>query len=112
MPPGATSADVDETDPQYPAGYTQTEGDDPTTVTAVAGTDTRPATTAYYQPATVTGHLYIDTNGDSNQDARRAEPGQRGCVITDANGKADRRHRRLGQLDGQRAARRRHGRRG
>ena len=30
VPPGSTSAKVDETDPQYPAGYSQTEGTDPT----------------------------------------------------------------------------------
>jgi hypothetical protein len=37
VPAGATTADVDETDADYPAGSTQTEGDDPSMVTAIAG---------------------------------------------------------------------------
>ncbi|MDP1546138.1 MAG: SdrD B-like domain-containing protein, partial [Anaerolineales bacterium] len=44
VPPGSTTANVDETDTDFtsvvPAGWTQTEGADPTTVTAVAGQDT------------------------------------------------------------------------
>lgn len=39
--PGTTTVDVDENDPDYPTGYTQTEGDDPTTLTAVSEVDTR-----------------------------------------------------------------------
>ena len=70
MPPGSTTADVDETDPQFPTGYTQTEGTDPTTVTAVAGQNTNAGNDGYAPPATgtVTGHLYIDTNGNGTQD--------------------------------------------
>ena len=37
VPPGATTANVDETDAQFPLNHLQTEGTDPTTVTAVAG---------------------------------------------------------------------------
>ncbi len=48
VPPGLTSADVDESDPQYPTGYIQTEGTDPTSVTAVAGTDTDAGNDGYY----------------------------------------------------------------
>ncbi|MCZ2340258.1 MAG: hypothetical protein LC104_00505, partial [Bacteroidales bacterium] len=50
VPPGTTVADVDETDPDYPTGYTQTEGDDPTTVTAVAGEDTFAGNDGYFLP--------------------------------------------------------------
>ncbi len=39
VPPGNTSAKVDESDPEYPASYTLTEGLDPSVVTAVAGSD-------------------------------------------------------------------------
>src|SRR5678815_2784498 len=44
VPPGSTTANVDETDPQFiaaiPAAYVQTEGADPTTVTVVANGST------------------------------------------------------------------------
>ncbi|MBP7275442.1 MAG: choice-of-anchor A family protein, partial [Kiritimatiellae bacterium] len=50
VPPGATTADVDETDPDYPAGYTQTEGDDPTSVTAVAGVGISAGNDGYFPP--------------------------------------------------------------
>ena len=51
VPAGATTANVDETDPQFPAGYTQTEGTDPTTVTAVAGQNTIAGNDGYAPPA-------------------------------------------------------------
>ena len=49
VPPGSTTANVDERPtPQFPAGYTQTEGTDPTTVTAVAGANTVAGNDGYY----------------------------------------------------------------
>ena len=50
VPPGSTTADVDTSDPQYPAGYTQTEGTDPTTVTAVASVNTSAGNDGYFLP--------------------------------------------------------------
>ncbi|WP_345006794.1 gliding motility-associated C-terminal domain-containing protein, partial [Snuella lapsa] len=38
----------DETDPDYPTGYVQTEGDDPTHVTTVVGADTDAGNDGYY----------------------------------------------------------------
>jgi hypothetical protein len=52
VPPGATTADIDESDPEYPTGSTQTEGTDPTTVTAVADAHT---------PAGIDGFHFITT---------------------------------------------------
>ena len=86
VPPGSTTADVDETDPQYPTGYTQTEGTDPTTVTAVAGTDTSAGNDGYYLPGTVSGHLYLDTNGNGTQDAGEPNLTNVDVVITNSNG--------------------------
>ncbi|MGL4401169.1 MAG: SdrD B-like domain-containing protein [Luteolibacter sp.] len=37
VPPGDTTADVDEMDPEYPADYTRTEGEDPSFLMAAAG---------------------------------------------------------------------------
>jgi uncharacterized repeat protein (TIGR01451 family) len=50
VPPGVTSADVDETDPDYPTGSIQTEGDDPTTVIAVSGNNTDAGIDGYAPP--------------------------------------------------------------
>jgi len=74
VPPGTTTADVDETDPHFsealPPGYHQTQGTDPTTVIAVANATTSAGINGYNNPGTfVTGHLYIDTNGNGKYDA-------------------------------------------
>ncbi len=58
--PGSTSADVDETDPEYPSGYTQTEGDDPTSVTAVVDANTFAGNDGY--------SLDLDTDDDGIPD--------------------------------------------
>lgn len=50
VPPGGTTAKVDETDPEYPTGYTQTEGTDPTVVTAVAGNNIDAGIDGYAPP--------------------------------------------------------------
>ena len=86
VPPGATIIDVDENDPQYPSGFTQTEGNDPTIVTVVGGQDTDAGNDGYYQPASVSGHLYIDENGNGVQDAGEADLAGVDVKITDANG--------------------------
>ncbi|GEM_PF-838937 len=79
VPPGSTTADVDETDPDYPAGYTQTEGTDPTTVTAVAGVDTDAGNDGYYLAGNISGMVFDDLNGDGNFDA--GEPGIPGVIV-------------------------------
>jgi hypothetical protein len=48
VPPGETTVDVDETDSEYPTGYTQTEGDDPTIVIVIIGAVTDGGTDGYY----------------------------------------------------------------
>ena len=73
VPPGSTSADVDETDPQYPAGYTQTEGDDPTVATAVAGDSVDAGNDGYYLPANLGNFVWNDLDGNGIQDP--GEPG-------------------------------------
>ena len=77
VPPGSTSADVDETDPQYPTGYAQSEGDDPTVVTAVGNTDTSAGNDGYFVdldsdddgiPNTVEVANNCDGDGDTDGD--------------------------------------------
>jgi hypothetical protein len=88
VPPGTTSADVDQSDPDYPVGYTQTEGDDPTTVTAVAGADTDAGNDGYYLSSTsgtVSGHLYEDTNGNGSQAAGEPDLANVDIIVTDSS---------------------------
>ncbi|RYD67285.1 MAG: hypothetical protein EOP83_03115, partial [Verrucomicrobiaceae bacterium] len=69
VPPGTTVAKVDTLDPQFPAGVTQKEGTDPTTVTAVAGTTVSAGNDGYFLPALLTGTIYRDVNGNGVQDS-------------------------------------------
>jgi len=85
VPPGSTSADVDESDADFPADHVQTSGSDPTTVTAVAGTDTFTDNDGYYQAAEVFGHIYIDTNKNSTQDTGEPNVANLDVVIMDSN---------------------------
>ncbi len=86
VPPGSTIVDIQENDPQYPANVTQTEGSDPSTVSAVASLNTFAGNDGFYRAATISGHLFSDTNGNGVEDS--GEPGLEGVdiLITDANG--------------------------
>ena len=86
VPEGTTTLDVDANDSDYPTGYTQTEGDDPTVVTAVAGIDTDGGIDGYYLPGDISGHLYTDTNGNGVQDVGEPDLVDVDVVITDVNG--------------------------
>ena len=68
VPPGATSANVDESDPQYPTGYTQTEGTDPTSVTAVSGNSVNAGNDGYFLPGSITGSVFADTDNNNSGD--------------------------------------------
>ena len=67
--PGTTVANVSESDPQCPAGYARTEGDDPTTFTAVSGTTTDGGTDGYFLAGSISGFVLADTNNDNTGDA-------------------------------------------
>ncbi len=90
VPPGTTIAKVNVADPNFtsvvPAGYVETEGNDPTSFTAVANANTFGGNDGYYIPATVTGHLYIDSNGNGTQDAGEPSIANVGVTVTDSNG--------------------------
>ena len=87
VPAGSTTVDVDETDPDFPANHTQTAGADPTTVTVPAGGTGNAGDDGYQpNPGTVTGHLFIDTNGNGNQDAGEPNLPNVDVVITDSTG--------------------------
>ncbi len=88
VPPGSTTANVDESDPQYPAGAAQTQGNDPTTFTAVAGTSTSGGIDGYFVFGTAVGHLYLDTNGDGDQDIGEPDLAGVDLIITDVLGRS------------------------
>lgn len=62
VPIGSTTADVVEA--TLPAGSVQTEGTDPTTVTAIAGTLVSIGIDGYQPQGLVDGTVYMDENGD------------------------------------------------
>ncbi|MBL9113959.1 MAG: DNRLRE domain-containing protein [Verrucomicrobiaceae bacterium] len=86
VPPGNTTADVSNADPQFPAGAVQTQGSDPSAVVAVGGQNTSAGIDGFYVPGTLTGHVYLDVNGDGNQDSGEPNLGQVDVQITDSNG--------------------------
>ncbi len=73
IPAGVASVKVDASDPQYPAGYSQTEGSDPTVVTVPAGGTINAGNDGYHPPVGVIGNrVWLDENGDGVQDAGEA----------------------------------------
>lgn len=86
VPPGPTVADVIDTDPNIPTGAVRTEGTDPTTFTALAGTTSNGGKDGYYQAAGVNGHLYVDTDGDGTQNGAEAGLPNITITVTDSQG--------------------------
>ncbi|NOR76133.1 MAG: tandem-95 repeat protein, partial [Draconibacterium sp.] len=76
VPQGEITIAIDETDEDYPTGYTQTEGDNPTTVTAIEGTPVDGGTDGFYLIPIGNGNttfaendfnnIYIDTPTTGN----------------------------------------------
>ncbi|MCI5226151.1 MAG: hypothetical protein D3918_05685, partial [Candidatus Electrothrix sp. AX2] len=76
VPPGSTTATVDKRDTDFssivPVGFIQTEGNDPTTVTAVADKNSSAGNDGYYKAAAIGNRVWLDENGDGVQDAGEA----------------------------------------
>ncbi|MEO9952738.1 MAG: SdrD B-like domain-containing protein, partial [Nonlabens sp.] len=79
---------VDIVNSSLPTGAVQTEGTDPTTVTAVSGTTVTEENNGFNIPATLQGLVYNDVNGNGTQDV--GEPGISNVdiLITDQAGNA------------------------
>lgn len=58
--PGSTTIDIDENDVDYPTGATQTEGNDPTVVEAIAGTDTNGGIDGFYPCVDLELWVYLE----------------------------------------------------
>ena len=72
VPEGSTITAINENDPNFPTGATQTEGTNPTVVNVIAGNNNSQIdgyTDLNNGTANLSGHLYYDTNGNGTQDA-------------------------------------------
>lgn len=59
---GMAMADIDNNDPEYPSGYVQTEGTDPTQVLAVEAATTPTDNDGFFLPASISGRVFNDLN--------------------------------------------------
>jgi uncharacterized repeat protein (TIGR01451 family) len=69
VPAGNTTTDIDENDIDYPTGYIQIEGTDPTTTTAVAGETTFTDNDGFTQTGIIGDLVWFDDNGNGIQEA-------------------------------------------
>ena len=88
IPTGNANSDIDETDMDFPANAVQTEGTDPTTTLVTPNTTTFSDNDGFFVPnpeetGTLTGHLYLDANGDSTQNPSEADLSNIDIEITD-----------------------------
>ena len=83
VPPGSTSADVDES--TLPSAlFLQTEGDDPTVVIAIVNVNVDGGTDGYFFGGSVTGHIYQDNNANFVQDGGDIDLAGVDVEVTDA----------------------------
>jgi len=79
--PGSTQVNIDDTDPQFPAGFIQTDGVDPTVVTAVAGLTVDAGDDGYFRGNTIGDTVYSEESGLSGvQDG--TDPGIPNVLVT------------------------------
>lgn len=87
VPIGTNPTTADVVEATLPAGSVQTEGSDPTTQTAVAGTSVDIGTDGYQPQGVVDGTIYMDENGDGvYTDGVDTPLPNVTVVITDSNG--------------------------
>lgn len=61
--PGTTQVNLDQTDPQFPFGFIQTDGEDPTTVVAVAGITVDAGDDGFFQGNVIGDTVYYEVDG-------------------------------------------------
>jgi uncharacterized repeat protein (TIGR01451 family) len=69
IPAGTVTVDVNNSDPDMPAGAIQTAGTDPQNVTVNDGLTTDAGSDGYALPSTIFGLVFIDTDNDGIKDA-------------------------------------------
>ncbi len=63
VPPGATLVKLDESDPDYPTGFIQTDGVDPSSVVAVAGATVDAGDDGFFQSNVIGDTVYLEQDG-------------------------------------------------
>jgi uncharacterized protein (DUF2141 family) len=72
IPDGAVTVDVDNSDPDFPAGVVQTAGTDPQSVIVIGGQTTDAGVDGYALPSVLSGFVYIDSDNDGIKDPGEA----------------------------------------
>ncbi len=80
------TVDIDDNDPDFPTGATQTEGTDPSTANVIANVNTFTENDGFYPEGYLTGHLYFDWNGNGTQDSAEPDMPDVDVTITDVFG--------------------------
>lgn len=70
---GPVEVNIDESDPDFPSGAFQTEGDNPSSHSIPQGQETFTENDGFFQSGIVSGIVYFDDNGNGNLDT--GEPG-------------------------------------
>ncbi|PKG44361.1 calcium-binding protein, partial [Psychroflexus sp. MES1-P1E] len=83
LPQGDATSSIVRSDPDFPTGSTQTEGNDPTTTTIITG-QTPNEIDGFFETGTLTGHLYFDENGNGTQEPSEADMPNVDVEITDS----------------------------
>ena len=81
VPPGSTQVNIDNSDPQYPTGFVQTDGVDPNTVIAVAGSTVNAGDDGYYQGNVIGNTVYSEDDGVLGVQGG-GDPGIPGVLVT------------------------------
>jgi hypothetical protein len=85
LPLGDAISSIVQSDPDFPTGATQTEGEDPTTTTILSA-QTLSEIDGFFESGTLTGHLYFDENGNGTQELSEADMPSVDVEITDVFG--------------------------
>ncbi len=83
--PGNASVNIDETDPYYPIGASQTEGTDPTNVIVNADVDNTEENNGFFVPGVVSGSVK-DDSGNGISGVTVAIKDGSGNTVNDSNG--------------------------
>ncbi|MDT0295806.1 gliding motility-associated C-terminal domain-containing protein [Mesonia ostreae] len=90
VPEGNTISNIDETDLDFNPAFVQTQGTDPTTTIVIANSTTSEISDGFSLPVTdlgvLKGHLYLDANGNGNQENGEANLPNIDVQIIDAFG--------------------------
>ncbi len=91
VPAGEITININELDPNFPTGAIQTEGTNPSTFTVNEGVTLFAGNNGFFldeseDPTLITGHIYLDENGNATQDNAEPDLPNIDVIITDSQG--------------------------